>query len=234
MLRALTKTVTLLLLLIGGSAGLLYYYHHNSAEQQIAQLQQKNQELEQIRHRLETDRRVAKILVTDQKMIAGKMKTTLLFVEYTENGTELPAKQFIINGNEAHFDAEIIKFKDQYVEQGDPLRGQSIMLFVRVYGSDQAPSAGFPIDAPGTIPEIYRGADPRVSAFEQDLWANFWKLYNDRDARESRGIRGLHGEGLYGQFNPGHVYTITLRSNGDGTINEEPLDPMYKQAIENR
>ncbi|HEY1922654.1 MAG TPA: hypothetical protein VGG44_07785 [Tepidisphaeraceae bacterium] len=234
MLRALTKTAFLALLLIGGSAGLLYYYHHNSAEQQIAQLQQKNQELEQIRHRLETDRRVAKILVTDQKTIAGQMKTTLLFVEYTESGTELPAKQFIINGNEAHFDAEIIKFKDQYVEQGDPLRGQSIMLFVRVYGADQAPSAGFPIDAPGTIPEIYRGADPQISAFEESLWADFWKLYNDHDARESRGIRGLHGEGLYGQFNPGHVYTITLRSNGDGTINEEPLDPMYKQAIENR
>jgi hypothetical protein len=234
MLRSLAKTLSLFLLLVAGSTGLVYYYHHNSAEQQIAQLQQKNQELEQIRHRLETDRRVAKILVTDQKTIAGQMKTTLLFVEYTESGKELPAKQFIVNGNEAHFDAQIIKFKDQYVEQGDPLRGQSIMLFVRVYGADQAPSAGFPIDAPGTIPEIYRGADPQVSAFEQNLWADFWKLYNDRDARESRGIRGLHGEGLYGQFNPGHVYTITLRSNGDGTIIEEPLDPMYKQALENK
>jgi hypothetical protein len=234
MLRALTKTAFLVLLIIGGSAGLFFYYNHNSAQQQIEQLQQKNQVLEQIRRRLETDRRVAKILVTDQKMIAGQMKTTLLFVEYTESGTELPARQFAINGNEAHFDAQIIKFKDEFVEQADPLRGQSIMLFVRVYGADQAPSAGFPIDAPGAIPEIYRGADPQVSDFERDLWANFWKLYNDRDARDARGIRGLHGEGLYGQFNPGHVYTITLRSNGDGTINEEPLDPMYKQALENR
>ena len=231
MLRALAKTAFLVLLLVGGSAGLFFYYNHNSAQQQIEQLQQKNQVLEQIRHRLETDRRVAKILVTDQKMMGGQLKTTLLFVEYTAGGVELPAMQFTIDGNEAHFDAQIIKFKDEYVESGDPLRGQSIMLFVRVYGSDQAPSAGFPIDQPGAIPEIYRGADPQVTSFEQDLWANFWKLYNDRDARDARGIRGMNGQGLWGQFNPGHVYTITLRPDGDGTINEEPLDPMYKQAM---
>jgi hypothetical protein len=231
MVRALIRTLSLVVLLVGGSAGLFFYYNHNSAQHQIEQLQEQNQELDQIRQRLETDRRVAKILVTDQKMIDGQMKTNLLFVEYARNGTELPARQFIINGNEAHFDAEIIKFKDQYIERDDPFRGQSIMLFVRVYGADQAPSAGFPIDQPGTIPEIYRGQDPQISSFEQDLWANFWKLYNDREAREARGIRGLHGEGLYGQFNPGHLYTITLRTNGDGTINEEPLDPIYKQAM---
>ncbi len=231
MLRALAKTAFLALLLVGGSAGLFFYYNHNAAQQQVVQLQQKNHELEQIRQRLETDRRVAKILVTGQKTVEGRMKTTLLFVEYAPDGRELPAKQFTIDGNEAHFDAEIIKFKDQYVERGDPFRGQSIMLFVRVYGADQAPDAGFPIDTPGSIPEIYRGQDPQISNFELDLWHNFWKLYNDRDARDARGIRGLNGEGLYGQFNPGHVYTITLRNDGDGTIEEEPLDPLYKQAM---
>jgi hypothetical protein len=230
MVRALAKTLFLAVLAIGGSAGLFFYYIHNTSQRQIEQLEQKNQELERIRTRLETDRRVARILVTDQKTVAGQLKTTLLFVEYGRNGQALPARQFTIDGNEAHFDAEIIKFKDQYVERGDPLRGQSILLFVRVYGADQAPSAGFPIDQPGDIPEIYRGADPEVSSFEQDLWNNFWKLYNDRDAREARGIRGLNGEGLYGQFLPGFQYTITLRSDGDGTITEEPLDPMYRPA----
>jgi hypothetical protein len=231
MVRALAKTIFLALLVVAGSAGLFFYYGHNAAERQITQLQQKNQELQQIRQRLETDRRVAKILVTGQKIVDGRMKTTLLFVEYGRDGRELPAKQFTIDGNEAHFDAEIVKFKDQYVERGDPLRGQSIILFVRVYGADQAPSAGFPIDAPGSIPEIYRGQDPQLSSFELDLWKNFWSLYNDREAREARGIRGLNGEGLYGQFNPGHVYTITLRTDGDGTIEEAPLDPIYKQAM---
>jgi hypothetical protein len=228
MVRALAKTLFLALLVVGGSAGLFFYYIHDTSQRQIERLEEKNQELERIRARLETDRRVARIVVTDQKTIAGQMKTTLLFVEYARDGSPLPAKQFTIDGDEAHFDAEVIKFKDQYVESGDPLRGQSIMLFVRVYGADQAPDAGFPIDEPGKIPEIYRGADPEVSGFEQDLWNNFWKLYNDRDAREARGIRGLNGEGLYGQFLPGDLYTVTLRADGDGTINEEPMDPLYR------
>jgi hypothetical protein len=234
MVRALAKTVFLALLIVGGSLTLFFYYNHTTAQRQIEELQQKNEQLEQIKGRLETDHRVARILVTDQKTVDGQLKTTLLFVEYAPDGSALPAKQFTIDGNEAHFDAQVIKFKDQYVEAGDPLRGQSIMLFVRVYGADQAPDAGFPIDTPGSIPEIYHGSDPHVSDFENDLWGNFWKLYNDRDARDARGIRGLHGEGLYGQFLPGHVYTITLRSDGDGTITEEPLDPLMQKAMENK
>jgi hypothetical protein len=231
MLRALAKTLFLTLLVLVGSGGLFFYYTHNAAQRQIEQLQQRNQQLQQIRQRLETDRRVARILVTDQKTVGDQMKTTLLFQENAPDGTALAAKQFTINGNEAHFDAQVIKFKDQYIEAGDPFRGRSILLFVRVYGADQAPDAGFPIDQPGSIPDFYRGLEAPVSNFQQDLWNNFWKLYNDRDARDARGIRGMNGEGLYGQFNPGHVYTITLRSDGDGTINEEPLDPMYKQAM---
>jgi len=231
MVRALAKTLFLTLLVLAGSGGLFYYYTHNATQRQIEQLQQKNQQLQQIRQRLETDRRVARILVTGQKTVGDQMKTTLLFQENAPDGTAFPAKQFTINGNEAHFDAQVIKFKDQYVEAGDPFRGQAILLFIRVYGADQAPDAGFPIDPPGSIPDVYRGLEAPVSNFQQDLWNNFWKLYNDRDARDARGIRGMNGEGLYGQFNPGHVYTITLRSDGDGTINEEPLDPMYKQAM---
>jgi hypothetical protein len=234
MVRALAKTLFLALLVVGGSATLFFYYVHNTAQRQIEELQHKNDQLEQIKSRLETDHRVARILVTDQKIVDGRTKTTLLFVEYRPDGSAMPAKQFTINGNEAHFDAQVIKFKDQYVEAADPLRGQSIMLFVRVYGADQAPDAGFPIDAPGTIPEVYRGSDPHISDFEQDLWNNFWKLYNDREARDARGIRGLHGEGLYGQFLPGHVYTITLRADGDGTITEEPLDPLMSKALDSK
>jgi hypothetical protein len=238
MVRALAKTLFLALLIVGGSFTLFFYYEHNTTRQQLKAEQQKNEELKQIINRIETDRRLARILVTDQKMVDAQLKTTLLFVEYTRDGTALPAKQFTINGNEAHFDAQVVKFKDQYLnakdQELDPLRDQAIMLFVRVYGADQAPDAGFPIDVPGQIPEVYRGTDPHVSDLEQDIWTNFWKLYNDRDARDARGIRGLHGEGLYGQFLPGHLYTITLRPDGDGTIAEEPLDPLMEKALESK
>jgi hypothetical protein len=229
-MRALTRSVFLAALLAAGIFSLVVYQRHNSTEYQLAELQKQKVELEQIVQRFQAERRVAKIVVTDQKTVDGVMKTTMLFVEYRRDGSALPPREFTITGNEAHFDAQIIKFKDEYVRSGDPLRGQSILLFTRVYGSQQAPADGFPVDEPGQIPEIYRGSDPRISDFEQDLWANFWKLYNDQSARDAKGIRGLHGEGLYGRFDPDHVYTITLRADG-GTLNEEPIDPIYREAI---
>lgn len=231
MLRAFGKLIFLALLLVAGSTGLFFYYTHTSAQRQLAELERKNHELGQIRQRLEADRRVARILVTSQKVVGGQLKTTLLFQETAPDGHDLPARQFTINGDEAHFDAEVIKFKDQYVESADPLRGQAIMLFVRVYGADQSPNSGYPIDAPNTIPDFYRGQDPQLSDLQKDLWTNFWTLYNDQDARESRGIRAMNGQGLYGQFLPGHIYTITLRASGDGSIEETPIDPLYQQAL---
>jgi hypothetical protein len=233
MLRAIAKVLCLGVLAFGGSVGMYLIFSHDAARQAVAELEKKNQELQQIRLRLETDRRIAKVLVTDQKTVDGKLKTTFVFSEYARDGTALPAKQFTIDGNEAHFDAQVVNFKDEYVEQGDPFRGQSILLFQRVYGSDQAPDDGIPIDQAGTVPEIYRGWDPQSSAFELDIWKNFWKLYNDEEAREAKGIRGLDGEGLYGQLEPGHIYTITLRATGDGTIHEEPVEPIYKQSVGN-
>jgi hypothetical protein len=231
MLRALAKLTFLAILLIAGSTGLFFYYIHTAAQRQLEEVERKNHELEQIRQRLEADRRVARILVTNQKTVAGNLQTTLLFQETAPDGHELPARQFTINGTEAHFDAEVIKFKDQYVESADPLRGQAIMLLVRVYGADQPPDSGYPIDAQGAVPDFYRGQDPQLSDLQKDLWTNFWKLYNDHDARDARGIRAMNGQGLYGQFLPGHIYTITLRPTGDGSIEEAPVDPLYQQAL---
>jgi hypothetical protein len=231
MLRALAQSLFLLVLILAGSAGLYVYFAHNSEAQKLAEAEQQKHELEQVIQRLQTDRRVARILVSHQETESEQVvKTTLLFVEYRRDGSSLPAKQFTIDGDEAHFDAEIIKFKDEYVKEGDPLRGQSIMLFTRIYGANQAPADGFPIDEPGSIPQIYCGIDPKISDFEQDLWKNFWSLYNDKDARDARGIRGLHGEGLWGHFDLNHIYTITLRPDG-GTITEEPVEPIYQSAL---
>ncbi len=230
--------LTFFCVLVAASAGGIYYYtYHHSADYRIDQLEQKNHELEQQKEqlrqvigRLKTERRIARFVITDQKPVNAVLKTTLLFMEYRRDGSSLPPRQFIVDGDEIHFDAEVVKFNDQYVEANDPLRGQPILLMLRLYGADQAPSAGFPIDQPGSIPDIYRGSDPAAPQFEQQIWNNFWKLFNDRAARETQGIRGLHGEGLWGRFELGHEYTIDLRPDG-GSIHEEPLDPMYRAAI---
>jgi hypothetical protein len=233
MFRLIIRSSVITGLIIGGTFA-LYVYDHNSQTQQIEKLTEQKQQLEQFIDRLQADRRLAKILVRDQKIVNGKLQNTLLFVEYRPDGSAMDTREFVITGEETHIDAQVVKFKDQYVKDNDALRGKSIMLFVRIYGADQAPSEGLAIDSPGQIPDIYRGTDAQVSKFDQDLWAKFWDLYNDQSAREARGIRGLHGEGLYGRFEPGHVYTITIRPDGDGTLTEEPMDPIYQQALKHQ
>jgi hypothetical protein len=230
-LRAFGKTFFLTILVVGGAVSLYVYHDHLSSDYKIEQLEAQKRELDDIIQRLQTDRRVAKIIVSDQNASSGKLKTTLLFVEYRRDGSALPPRQFIIDGTEAHIDAEVVKFKDEYVKSNDPLRGQAIMLFTRIYGADQAPQDGMPIDTPGEIPEIYRGIDPKISDFEQDLWNRFWTLYTDKDARDAIGIRAMQGEGLFGPFDKDHVYTITVRPDG-ATMNVDPIDPIYRAAMQ--
>ncbi len=62
----------------------------------------------------------------------------------------------------------VVKFDGKYVAGRDPLRGQSIALFTRLFGDKQTPEQAHRIDDPAQIPTIYRGVDPRVSDFEED------------------------------------------------------------------
>ena len=85
--------------------------------------------------RLEAEKRVAEVLVTDQKQGEdGVLRTTLLFVEYAKDGSTLPPRSYIIEGKSAHLDAMVIKFDHDYVARNDPLRGHSIALFCRLFG----------------------------------------------------------------------------------------------------
>src|ERR1700722_8062167 len=122
MLRALAKIIALGILVIAGSFGIVYYRNHNSAALQIEQLEQERNELQQFVQRLTSERRIARVLVTDQKQVGGALQTTLMFTEFSRDGPDLPVKEFTIQGNEVHIDALVIKFDHDLVEQDDPLR----------------------------------------------------------------------------------------------------------------
>jgi hypothetical protein len=234
MLRGVARIIGLALLIVGGSVGIYIYQSRFSATKQIEKLQEEKRILEQVVQRLGEEKRVADVLVTDQTMVDGVPRTTLLFVEYAKDGTPLPAKAFEIVGNEAHIDAKVIKFEQHFVKEGDPLRGHSIALFTRIYGDREKPSEGHAIDEPGKIPQIYRGADPRVSQFESQLWQNFWRLADDPDFRAQHGVRIANGQGVWGPFEPGKLYTITLESDGGLNITTEPVRGIYLEMLKQR
>ena len=231
MFRWLGKIFGLTTFIIAGSVGIWLYEVHFSQYHQLQKLEEQNHVLTRIVERLSEEKRVAEVLVTDQKIINGVQQSTLLFVEYDKSNNSLPPKSFVLEGSMAHIDAMVIKFDRHFVSEGDPLRGRSIALFTRIYGDKQTPASAFPIDEPGKIPEIYRGADPRIGEFEQNLWKDFWKLTDDADYRAESGVRIANGQGLWGPFQPEKLYTITLESDGGLNMTSEPLKGIYKEAL---
>jgi hypothetical protein len=221
-------------MIVAGSAALYVYQDRFSASHNIARLQEEKKVLQQVVQRLSDETRVADVLVTDQKLVDGVPHTTLLFVEYDRNGQPLPAKSFEVVGKQAHVDALVIKFDRHFVGEGDPLRGHSVALFQKLYGDHENPADAARIDEPGKIPDVYRGSDPRVSAFEMELWQNFWRLAEDAQYRAEKGVRVANGQGVWGPFEPDKLYTITLESGGGLNIQSEPLRGIYREAIKQR
>src|SRR4029453_327822 len=104
-------------------------------------------------------------------------------------------------------------------------------LFTRIYGDKQAPNTADPIDIPGSIPEIYRDADPSVIEFEQELWKDFWRLTIDETFRKEKGVRVAMGQGVWGMFEPDRLYTITLENDGGLSLTSETLKGIYREAL---
>ncbi|MBC8106494.1 MAG: hypothetical protein H7Z14_07890 [Anaerolineae bacterium] len=231
MLRALWKIIALSCLVLTGSVALWKYQDHTAASREIARLEQKTQMLEQVVQRLGDEKRVAELLVTEQSDSSGTLQTTLLFVEYTRGGESLPPKVFTIEGKLAHVDAMVIKFDQHFVAEGDALRGHSIALFTKIYGDKQSPASAVNIDEPGKVPDIYNDADPKLAAFEQSLWNDFWRLAADEDFRKERGVRVAMGQGVWGMFEKDKLYRVTLEADGGLNLTAEPLRGIYREAM---
>ena len=232
MLRATLKFAAASTLLVACAAGLFLYGRHDAAAAKLAAAEKRNEHLRQVVKHLSAERRVADVIVTEQSVSPqGKPRTTLLFVEYARDGSPLPAKRFTFEGVQAHVDAMVVKFDGRYVDDRDPLRGHSVALFTRLFGDKQTPEQAHRIDEPGQIPAVYRGADPRVSEFEQELWRDFWRLADDEAYRKSMGVRVAQGEGVWRPFEPGKLYTISLDHGGGLNVKSEPLRGIYSEAL---
>ncbi len=231
MLRTLGQIVAVMVIAGGGAVGLFLYQQHNSAAREVAKLQEQKRELQTFVQRLSSEKRVADVLVTKTEKIDGVAHSTLLFVEYDKRGQPLPAKTLTVRGSMIHFDALVIKFERDFVVHGDPLRGRSIARFTRVYGDHQAPDSAMPIDKPGSVPEVYRGTDRRVTAFEQSLWKNFWRLADDPAYRQKFGVRVANGQGVWGPLVPNKLYTLTLESSGGLNLASSPVRGIYREAL---
>jgi hypothetical protein len=236
MLRATYRLAVLSVLVAAGSVGYWYYHNPQSPAVRIQKLEEDKRELQRIVRRLTDERRVAEMIVTEQRPAADGqgIETTLLFVEQARDGSPLPAKSFTVRGDEVWLAGLSIRFEQGFVEKADALRGRGIMIFTKLFGQNQTPAQGVEIDETGKIPDIYRG-DPkevaRISAFERELWGDFWRLVDDKNFRAEKGVAAAGGKAVYFKAQPDRLYRVTLDVSGNPSVDWEPIKPIYREAM---
>jgi len=191
--------------------------------ERIERQQQEIQRLEVSLHLLKVDHRVARLEVVGQTVAedTGEVTTKVRFVELDPDGNEMGAGVVVeIKGKKVYVEGLTIKFNDEFVELGDYLRGTSVCLFTRIFGEDQAPTAGHQLDPKYTHPLPYSG-DDLPDPFYDELWQRFWDYANDPEAAAAKGVRAAHGEAPFIDARPGKSYKVELRQSGGLTITPE-------------
>lgn len=179
---------------------------------------------------LKVDQRVAQIDVLSQEGSAedGDLVTRFSFVEVDGEGKPMEEPRlFSVKGDMVYVDSWVVKFSDEYVEMGDPMRSTSICLFRRLFGETQKPTEGFALDPVGSQPAAYRSGG-KMSELEQEIWSKFWHYANDPDAARELGVRAAHGEAPYQKLVPGKRYKVELRASGGLTFVTQDLPPDAK------
>lgn len=199
---------------------------------EVAAGQQQIRRLETAVRLLKVDRRVAQVIVVDQRAAEGDrpLQTDFRFVEVDEEGRPLEEPRvYTIDGDVLYVDAWVVKFADEHVETEDPLRSTSICLFRRLFGEFQEPSQGFVLDAVGSRPAAYsRGSE--ATPLEQELWANFWEYANDAATAGAAGVRAAHGEAPSIKLRPGRIYKLQLRASDGLSIVAEDLPAAVREG----
>lgn len=164
---------------------------------------------------LKVERRVARLIVLDQAKDAnGAVRTKVRFEEVDAQGQPLGTPlEAEVAGEQLYVDALVVKFDDVLVEQGDALRGASLVLFRRLFGERQAPVDGVALDRGGARPAAYGGEGP-MAALERTLWGEFWEIADDPQRGRDLGIRSAQGEAPSRRVKKGEVYRLTVRAAG--------------------
>jgi len=217
-----SKLSVFLVLLLVGAVGAVGFFLYRRATETDRQLEEQKRVITALELRLE--RTWAEELVADVRVDAlarnpdgGEPEMTLTFAQYAP-GTETPSlrKTMTLPGEEFYIDALLVKFERKLVEEGDGLRGRSLLFFRRAFGDRQKPIEGVPLylrsaETTGSegIPDTLR-IDVRPSDYEREVWTRFWKYANDPAQAREAGIRVAQGEAVHTRAVQGQVYKVTL------------------------
>jgi hypothetical protein len=153
---------------------------------------------------------------------SGSLVTTLDFIELDESGREIGRRRISVPGSTVFVDAWTVRFPQEAIAEGDPLRGRSITLLRRVYSDRMPPADGIAIDTPGGVPDGYAASEG--ARFERAIWKRFWSLATDPEAAQAAGVRVAQGESVYKPVAAGQRYELELEASGGLVLRPAPAD----------
>ena len=148
-------------------------------------------------------------------------ETTVRFTELDAEGGPIgPPKELTIPGTRLYVEGIVVKFGDEYVEEGDPLRGTSICLLQRLFSEEMAPEDGLELDSVNQHPLPFTG-DDLPDPLYRDLFQRVWDYANDPEAAERIGVRAIQAEAPSMEVRPGRTDRLELRQSGGMTLRAE-------------
>ncbi len=183
--------------------------------------------LRKIVSRLKAESRIAQVLVTGARPdpSTNKTLTTIKFLEYDAQGRPLPPRYFTFAGDVIQFQSLVVRFADDLVEKGDPARGKSAYLFLKVFFLDGPETQSYDLTPANQVPSGYRieGGDVFSLKVEQAFWDRFWNYALKPEEARKAGIKNAQIEAPGTKFVPGTLYTIKIEHDGGMRIDAEPL-----------
>lgn len=224
-MKAFTRVFTLTALLAGASLVTWWWFTTDQVrtlERELASMKAEMAtrlaERDAMIARLQRDHRIGRIEVLGQSEDAGGdiVETKVRFIELNDDGREIGRMEASLPGSVLFVDALTIRFDPQFVAEGDPLRGRTLVLLRRLYSDRMRPVDGIAIDTPGAVPHGYAGSER--ARYEQVLWTRFWTIATDAAAAREAGVRVAQGEAAYQPMRTGQVFDLRVEAVGGITL----------------
>lgn len=212
--------------LVAGAAILTFaiigvsFYQSSST---IHSLLTENHELNKAIKNLTAEEQIGYATIQSQaRDLTGQLQSTVRFVQTAAGRPkEIVSEQlFTITGDVIHFDALIVKFNNQYVQDG---KGRSLYLWRRIYGENNSPASGKLIELPGDAPERYHSISKSLRMKDSDIfWEAIWELANNPEQLSEYGITAVFGNAIYSRMQEGQITLFKISPTGQ--IYPEVLD----------
>lgn len=188
----------------------------------IYELLAENKELRRAIGNLTEESQIGYAKVLQQERRDGTLYTRLLFVETDRDdpARRILQREYEIEGDVVHFDILLVTFGDELVMDG---KERALYLWRRVYGENQTPAAGFPIEREGVQPKRYAEIFRKLSLEERRLfWSAIWDLANDPNRLAEFDIKAVNGHAVYKQLRPGLIYAFKVGNAGQFYVETVP------------